>query len=204
LRRGILGGTFDPIHLGHLVAGREVAGRMGLDRVLIIPAGAPWQKRDRQIASAHDRVEMVRRAIGDDPLFEVSEIDVRRSGPTYTIDMLDELRTLYPQDELILIVGADLAPRLTSWHRYEEVLERVEIVICSRPEYPLDLSALPDGRFVIMDLPTPAISSTAIRARLDAGLDVSDLVPAGTLAYIQEHEVYGPNLLPGTLEDFRL
>lgn len=204
MRRGILGGTFDPIHQGHLVAAREVAGRLGLDRVMIIPAGAPWQKRDRRIAPASDRLAMARLAVAGESLFDVSEIDVLREGPTYTIDMLDELKALHPHDDLILIIGADLAPRLTSWHRYQEILERVEIAICRRPEYPLDLSSLPDGRFTIVDISALAISSTGVRSMLDAGLDVSDLVAPAVLAYIREHEVYGPPVLPNTVEDFRL
>lgn len=202
MRLGILGGTFDPVHNGHLVLGREVAERLGLDRVILIPAGDPWQKRDRRIASAVDRIEMIRRAIAGDPLFEVSEIDVRRSGPTYTVDMLDELQQIHPDDELILIIGADLAPRLSSWHRYQEILQRVMIVICTRPEHPLDLTQLPDGRFMIMDLLTLAISSTGVRARLDAGLDVSEQIPASVLEYLATHEVYGPRI--AQVEDFRL
>jgi nicotinate-nucleotide adenylyltransferase len=204
LRRGILGGTFDPIHNGHLVAGREVAGRLGLDRVVIIPAGAPWQKRDRRIASPGDRLAMVRLAVQGDPLFEVSEIDIRRDGPTYTIDMLEELSVLHPDDEFVLIIGTDLAPRLASWHRYREVLQRVEIAICTRPDYPLDLSSLPDGRFTVVDIPALPISSTGVRAMVDSGLDVSDLVPTAVLEYIREHEVYGSPALPASLEDFRL
>lgn len=204
MRRGILGGTFDPIHNGHIVAARAVAERLGLNRVMVIPAGSPWQKRDRKIASAEDRLAMIRLAISGDPLFEVSEIDIRRSGPTYTIDMLDELGALFPDDELVLIIGADLAPRLPSWHRYEEVLDRVGIAICTRPEYPLDLSRLPDGKFMIVDIPALAISSTGVRSMIDAGLDVSDLMPESVVSYIREHAVYGPHLIPSSVEDFRL
>lgn len=204
MRRGILGGTFDPIHQGHLVAAHEVAARARLDRVLIIPAGAPWQKRDRRIASAQHRLAMVRLAIVGDPLLEVSEIDVEREGPTYTIDMIDELSRLYPDDELVLIIGADLAPRLITWHRYQDVLARVEVLICSRPEYPLDLSHLPDGRFTIVDIPALAISSTGVRSMLEAGLDVSDVLPPLVHEFIRDHEVYGPPALPNAVEDFRL
>lgn len=204
MRRGILGGTFDPIHNGHIVAGREVASHAHLDQVLLIPAGSPWQKRDRRIASSEHRLAMAKLAIEGDPLFAVSEIDIRRDGPTYTIDMLDELAVLYPEDELVLVIGSDLAPRLTSWHRYEDVLRRVEIVICTRPEYPLDLSVMPDGRFTIVDIAALSISSTGIRAMLDSGLDISDLVPVSVLEYIRSHEVYGASVVPSSLEDFRL
>jgi nicotinate-nucleotide adenylyltransferase len=204
LRRGILGGTFDPIHEGHLVAGRSVAEQLGLDRVMLIPAGAPWQKRDRKIASAQDRLEMIKLAVQGDTLFEVSEIDVRRDGPTYTIDMLEELAAIYPNDTLILIIGADLAPRLTSWHRHAEVFAAAEIAICSRPEYPLDFRSLPDGRFTVVEIPALSISSSEVRAMLDGGLDVSNMVPPAVLAYIVENDIYGNRVIPASLEDFRL
>lgn len=190
MRRGLLGGTFDPVHRGHLHAAREIARSAHLDRVLLIPAGMPWQKSNRHISPADDRLAMLALAVDGDELFEVSDIDVRRNGPTYTIDMITELKAIYPDDDLVLIIGSDIVPRLSSWHRYEEVIAQIEIVVCTRPEFPLDLSGLPDGRFSIVDISALPISSSGVRAMIQNGLDASDLLPSGVMTYINDHDLY--------------
>lgn len=190
MRYGLLGGTFDPVHQGHLHAAREIARAARLDRILLIPAGIPWQKAERKIAAPRDRLAMLQIAVGGDPLFEVSDIDLRREGPTYTIDMLAALKEMHPQDELVLIIGSDIVPRLDSWHRYREVIDQVEIIICGRPEFPLDLSQLPDGRFTVVDVNALPISSSGVRAMIQNGLDASDLLPEGVMSYISEHDLY--------------
>lgn len=195
MRRGLLGGTFDPVHRGHLHAARKIASEARLDRVMLIPAGMPWQKSDRRISGAQDRLSMLNLATAGDPLFEVSDIDVRRTGPTYTFDMLAEVKALYPEDELFLIIGADIVPRLKSWHRYQEVIAQVDIIICSRPEWPLDLSGLPEGRFTLVDIDALPISSSGVRAMVQNGLDASDLLPDGVMTYINDHDLYVDQVL---------
>lgn len=205
MRRGLLGGTFDPVHRGHLHAAREIAALARLDSILLIPAGMPWQKADRTISSAEDRLAMLRLAVMDDELFEVSDIDVRRSGPTYTIDMIAELKAQYPQDELVLIIGSDIVPRLHTWHRYEEVISQIEILICSRPEFALDLSHLPDGKFRVLDVNALPISSSGVRAMIQNGLDASEMLPEGVQQYITDHDLYlERSITQPRPEEFRL
>lgn len=190
MRRGLLGGTFDPVHRGHLHAAREIAQAAKLEKILLIPAGMPWQKSDRKISPADDRLAMLSIAVAGDPLFDVSDIDVRRTGPTYTFDMITELKELYPNDELVLIIGSDIVPRLNSWHRYQEVISMIEIIVCTRPEFPLDLSSLPDGRFTIIDVRALPVSSSGVRAMIHNGLDAADMLPQGVMDYITDHDLY--------------
>jgi nicotinate-nucleotide adenylyltransferase len=205
MRIGILGGTFDPIHRGHLFAASAVAEAAQLDRVLLVPAGVPWQKSDREITSGADRLAMLELAIGDDPRFQACTTDLDRPGPTYTIDLLDDLRSRFPDDELLLIIGADVVPKLPTWHRIDEILERVGLLVCARPEYRIDLSGLPTARITILDLPTLPISSSSIRAMVANGVDASELVPEGVWEYINDNDLYRTDApLGARLEDFRL
>lgn len=205
MRRGLLGGTFDPVHRGHLHAAREIAQAARLDRVLFIPAGIPWQKADRKISSPADRLRMLQLALADQPNFDISDIDIRREGPTYTIDMISDLRGIYPDDELVLIIGSDIVPRLHTWHRYQEVIDTIEIVICSRPEFTLDLSHLPKGRFSVVDINALVISSSGVRAMIQNGLDASELVPESVQQYITEHDLYlETSIVQPRPEEFRL
>jgi len=188
VRIGVLGGTFDPIHLGHLAAARAAMECGRLDKVLFIPTGVP-PHRPATVADARQRVEMCRLAIDGEERFEVSDVEVRRSGPSYTVDTLRELRHRYPNDELFLILGWDAAKLLASWRDPDEVQRLASVVVVTRPG-----SGAPDASAGIMcERPTPDISGSALRRAIAAGDDVSDRLPRRVAEYIAKHELYGDN-----------
>lgn len=189
-RIGIMGGTFDPIHNGHLVAGSEVAYRFGLDIVLYVPTGEPWQKADRKVSDKEDRYLMTVIATASNPRFTVSRVDIDREGATYTIDTLRELREQFPDAELFFITGADSLQNITSWKDYEEMFELAHFVGVNRPGYEVDESALPEGKVQFIDIPAMAISSTDCRARARSGQPVWYLVPDGVVQYIEKRKLY--------------
>ena len=186
MRTGILGGTFDPIHLAHLHAA-ETALFAGLDRVLFMPAGDPWQKEDREVTEVDHRVAMVRLAIEGNEGFEVDTREVEREGKTYTIDTLDT----FPDDEsLFLILGADSAAGIRSWHRYEEVLERARMIVVPRPgTSPSAVTeALPGA--LRLEMAALDVSSTMIRAMAKEGRPFRFLVPEPVHQYIVDNNLY--------------
>jgi nicotinate-nucleotide adenylyltransferase len=188
MRLGILGGTFDPIHLGHLAAARAAMDCANLDRVLFIPAAVP-PHRSATVAGAKERLEMTRLAIDDEEGFEVSDVEVRRRGVSYTVDTLRELRRLHPNDELYLILGWDAAKLFPTWRDPEEVRRLASLVIVTRPG-----SGAPTGtRDIVCERPTPDISASELREALAAGKPVRHWLPAAVERYIAEHRLYGDN-----------
>jgi nicotinate-nucleotide adenylyltransferase len=187
---GVMGGTFDPIHHGHLVAASEVAAVYDLDEVVFVPTGQPWQKSEREISSAEHRYLMTVIATASNPRFTVSRVDIDRPGPTYTIDTLRDLEMERPGTELYFITGADALEQILSWKDSDELFELAHFVGVTRPGHHLDGSGLPPDRVSLMEVPAMAISSTACRARVVAGLPVWYLVPDGVVQYIAKHRLY--------------
>jgi nicotinate-nucleotide adenylyltransferase len=191
MRLGIMGGTFDPIHHGHLVAASEVAHLFDLDEVVFIPTGEPWQKNGRKVAEAEDRYLMTVIATASNPRFRVSRIDVDRPGPTYTIDTLRDLRTAQgPSTELFFITGADALAKMLTWHNYEEMFELAHFIGCTRPGHQLADPGLPEGRVSLVEVPALAISSSEVRERVRAGEPIWYLVPDGIVQYINKRGLY--------------
>lgn len=191
-RVGIMGGTFDPIHNGHLVAGSEVADRFGLDLVVFVPTGQPWQKADRQVTAAEHRYLMTVIATASNPRFHVSRVDIDRGGPTYTVDTLHDLRKVYPDAELYFITGADALAKIVTWHNWENMFELAHFVGVTRPGYELahDLPVEQGSRVSLVEIPAMAISSTDCRVRAVALRPVWYLVPDGVVQYIAKHRLY--------------
>lgn len=190
---GVMGGTFDPIHHGHLVAASEVADRFDLDEVLFVPTGQPWQKAGRLITPAEDRYLMTVIATASNPRFSVSRVDIDRDGPTYTIDTLKDLREQYPNEQLYFITGADALASIMSWHDWEEMFELAEFVGVTRPGYELREDMLPadiQERVHLVEIPAMAISSTGCRERASQGRPVWYLVPDGVVQYIAKNDLY--------------
>lgn len=189
-RLGVMGGTFDPVHHGHLVAASEVAARFELDQVIFVPTGHPVGKPDDQVSPAEDRYLMTVIATASNPRFTVSRVDVDRAGPTYTVDTLCDLRAQHPGDELFFITGADALEQILSWRRVDELFDLAHLVGVTRPGYDLDDHHLPRGAVSLIEVPAMAISSTACRARVAAGQPVWYLVPDGVVQYISKRGLY--------------
>jgi nicotinate-nucleotide adenylyltransferase len=190
-RVGIMGGTFDPIHHGHLVAASEVADRYALDEVVFVPTGHPWQKGDVSVSPAEDRYLMTVIATASNPRFTVSRVDIDRDGPTYTVDTLRDLRAVYgPAAELFFITGADALERILSWKDADLVFKLAHFIGVTRPGFPLSDDHLPADTVSLVQVPAMAISSTACRARVVEGKPVWYLVPDGVVQYIAKRNLY--------------
>ena len=190
-----MGGTFDPIHHGHLVAASEVRSWFDLDEVIFVPTGKPWQKSDREVAPAEDRYLMTVIATASNPDFSVSRVDIDRGGPTYTVDTLRDLARDYPKAELYFITGGDALAQILSWRDADELFELAHFVGCTRPGHQiteLTLEGLPRERVTIVEIPALAISSTECRKRTAAGEPVWYLVPDGVVQYINKYQLYAP------------
>jgi nicotinate-nucleotide adenylyltransferase len=187
VRTGILGGTFDPIHIAHLHAGETALHGAALDRVLFMPAGDPWQKEGRALTPAAQRLEITRLAIEGVDGFEIDERETRRDGPTYTIDTLNSFPS---EEELFLILGADAAVGLPTWHEWEAVVERAGILVVPRPGFdPTRVSeSAPTAK--ILDMAALDVSSTMIRAMAAEGRPYRFLVPARVHDYIETNDLY--------------
>ncbi|HKE66379.1 MAG TPA: nicotinate-nucleotide adenylyltransferase [Micromonosporaceae bacterium] len=189
-RIGIMGGTFDPIHHGHLVAASEVADRFSLDEVVFVPTGVPWQKFDG-VSSAEDRYLMTVIATASNPRFGVSRVDIDREGPTYTVDTLREFRSAYGTDaQLFFITGADALEKILSWKDADQIFDLAHLVGVTRPGFELSDDHLPDDAVSLIEVPAMAISSTACRERVAAGHPVWYLVPDGVVQYIAKRRLY--------------
>ena len=198
MKLGILGGTFDPIHMGHLIIAQEAASRVALDEVWFIPTGQPWLKRGNRISPSHHRMEMVRLALGCNPGFKVSSIEVDRPGPSYTVDTLETLREGDAKgDSLFFILGMDSLETVHRWHQPQRLFELCTLVGVSRPEHrDFDLASLDrirpgaSGEVAIVDGPNIEISGAEIRRRVSQGLPITYWVPRAVEKYIHEHELY--------------
>ena len=187
MRLGLMGGTFDPIHHGHLVAADEARYAFNLDRVLFIPTGHPWMKGGH-VASAEERYEMTLLATRDNPAFEVSRIEIDRDGPTYTVDTLRELHANEPDADLFFITGADAILDILSWKDPDEAMELATFVAVTRPGY--ELERLPRDEIKILEIPALAISSTDIRRRVAEGRPIRYLLPDEVAAHIKVQGLY--------------
>ena len=198
MKRALLGGTFDPVHMGHLLLAQEVALRLEVDEVWFIPAGVPWMKQGTPIADAEDRRRMVEIAIADNPRFHLSTVELDRPGETYTVDTLEELRAGSMSDgELLVVMGVDTLQRLHEWKAPARLLELAKVVVALRPGHgELDLSHLEalhlnvKDRVMPVPMPLIEISGTELRRRVQVGEPVRYLVPDAVAAYIEERGLY--------------
>jgi nicotinate-nucleotide adenylyltransferase len=190
-RIGVMGGTFDPVHHGHLVAASEVAGRFSLDEVVFVPTGQPWQKTNHPVSTAEDRYLMTVIATASNPRFSVSRVDIDRNGPTYTIDTLNDLRERFGEKaELFFITGADALEAILGWHRAAELFALAHFIGVTRPGHHLSDQGFPEGSVSLVEVPALAISSTDCRSRVLAGDPVWYLVPDGVVQYISKRNLY--------------
>lgn len=187
-RVGVMGGTFDPIHHGHLVAASEVAQHFGLDEVVFVPTGQPYLKP--AATTSEHRYLMTVIATASNPNFTVSRVDIDRHGPTYTIDTLRDLHAQRPDAELYFISGADAIAQILDWKESEELWSLAHFVAVSRPGHPLTISGLPESDVSLLEVPALAISSTDCRSRVSRGYPVWYLVPDGVVQYITKHHLY--------------
>ena len=197
MRVGILGGAFNPPHIGHLVCAQEALVQLELEKVVFMPFGQPPHRELEDDPGAEERVELVELAVGEDARFEVSRLEVERSGPSYTSDTLRELRDKTPDDELFLILGGDQAAALPRWHEPEAVLSLATVAVVERSNWSrnaigITLGRLPGAeRIRYLDMPIMQISSSTIRRRVAAGQPIRYLVPDKVASYIGEKELYG-------------
>jgi nicotinate-nucleotide adenylyltransferase len=190
-RLGVMGGTFDPIHHGHLVAASEVQSWFDLDEVVFVPTGQPWQKTDREVSAAEDRYLMTVIATASNPRFSVSRVDIDRVGPTFTVDTLRDLQTERgPEWDLFFITGADALEQILSWRDPDELFALAHFVGCTRPEHSLTAEGLPADKVTLVEVPALAISSTECRERVAQGEPIWYLVPDGIVQYITKRRLY--------------
>jgi len=190
-RLGVMGGTFDPIHHGHLVAASEVAAQFALDEVVFVPTGTPWQKQARDVTTAEHRYLMAVIATASNPRFTVSRVDIDRPGVTYTVDTLTDLRAQRGSGvELFFITGADALAQILTWKDAEELFALAHFIGVTRPGFQLADGHLPQGTVSLVEVPALAISSTDCRDRVGRGMPVWYLVPDGVVQYIAKHGLY--------------
>ncbi|MEC4837385.1 MULTISPECIES: nicotinate-nucleotide adenylyltransferase [Mycobacteroides] len=197
-RLGVMGGTFDPIHNGHLVAASEVADRFELDEVIFVPTGQPWQKQGRKVSAAEHRYLMTVIATASNPRFTVSRADIDRGGATYTVDTLVDLRDAHPDADLYFITGADALASILSWENWEQLFTLAKFIGVSRPGYELSSdhiahAELPPDGLSLVEVPALAISSTDCRIRAGQARPIWYLVPDGVVQYVAKHRLYGGN-----------
>jgi nicotinate-nucleotide adenylyltransferase len=192
-----MGGTFDPIHNGHLIAASEAADLFELDEVVFVPTGQPWQKKNRHVSPAEDRYLMTVIATASNPRFSVSRVDIDRGGPTYTKDTLRDLHALNPDTDLYFITGADALASILTWQGVEEMFALARFVGVSRPGYTLNgdhimaaLGSLPADALTLVEVPALAISSSDCRARAAQGRPIWYLVPDGVVQYVSKRRLY--------------
>lgn len=185
-----MGGTFDPIHHGHLVAASEVAAVFELDEVVFVPTGQPWQKSDEQVSAAEQRYLMTVIATASNPRFTVSRVDVDRPGPTYTIDTLRDLARQNDDTDLFFITGADALAQILSWKDVDELFALAHFVGVTRPGHELTDRGVPADRISLLEIPALAISSTVCRERARLGQPVWYLVPDGVVQFIAKYGLY--------------
>jgi len=185
---GVLGGSFDPVHNGHLVVAKEVLDRLGLDKVFFTPASQQWQKNAS--TSPADRAQMVKLAIADSPNFELCTIDIDRGGPTYTVDTLSDLHKQNPSDDFYFVLGADAFASIETWRNFEHIPELARLVVVSRPGHAIEVPDSLRGKIDVVEIPALDISSSQCRALAETGIDLTGLVPNSVNAYIRECHTY--------------
>lgn len=191
LRLGVMGGTFDPIHFGHLVAAEAVAKAYELDSVIFVPTGTPWQKQTD--TSAKHRLAMTKLAISYFPDFKVSSVDIDRAGDTFTVDTLKDLHQEYPGAQFFFITGADSLAGINTWKDSEQLWDLAHFVGVTRPGHRLEVPNSPHGAVTLLEIPALAVSSSEIRAKVISGESLEGLVPAKVLDYIHENNLYQGN-----------
>ena len=184
---GILGGTFNPVHFGHLILAEQVRGQLGLDRVIFVPAFMPPHKSNREVIPARHRFEMLRLAAGNNKDFSVSDIEIRRKGKSYTVDTLRQIKKRYPHAELFFICGSDLVSEIPSWKNVDEIYALASFVLARRPGYGRRLSGRP---FIKISVAQVDISSSLIRRLRREGLSIRYLTPNNVVKYIERHRLY--------------
>lgn len=197
MKLGVLGGTFDPPHMAHLVLAEAARSRLSLERVLFVPAGDPWRKVGQEITPSDHRLAMVRLAVAEDPYFEVCTLEVEREGPSYTVDTLAHLAQEYgPDAELYFLLGEDALRDMPNWKQPERIAELARVVVAPRPPTS-GAGALPEStvpglaaRLIPLDMPLIDVSATALRERARRGLSLRYLVPTAVAEYIGEHGLY--------------
>jgi nicotinate-nucleotide adenylyltransferase len=198
MNTGVFGGTFDPIHNGHLAVAEEVKERLNLTEIIFVPAGRPWMKSDRAISPAEHRLRMLHLALDDIPQYRISEMEIERAGPSYTIDTIKALRkSLESGDELFFILGRDNLPQLAQWKEAAKLITLCYLVAVPRPDAPRpkmkELEAgFPGitGRVMLLDKPEIAVSASEVQERVGRGLSVRHLVPEAVNRYIKEQGLY--------------
>jgi nicotinate-nucleotide adenylyltransferase len=196
MKIGIMGGTFDPIHLGHLIAAEQALIQVELDEVRFMPTYVPPHKAHSPFASSEERWDMVCLAIADHPSFVAERLELDREGTSYTIDTIREMKSLRPDAEFYFIIGGDMVQYLPRWSRIEELSKLIRFIGLERPGYPIELSELPEfliGRVVPVSMPLVDISSTDIRSRLANRVSARYLIPNQVLSYIEENRLYAAN-----------
>lgn len=188
-RIGVFGGTFDPIHRGHVEVAAAVHDALGLDRMLVVVANEPWQKQDRPVTPAEDRFAMVVAALADHPGLEPSRIELDRGGPSYTVDTVRELRDHEPDADIVVVVGGDVVAALDTWHEHEALRDLVTLAVVDRPGAPV-VDPPPGWRYVHVPVAPIDVSSTDLRARLESGRDVEDAVPGAVIRCMSERGLY--------------
>lgn len=197
MRVGILGGAFNPPHIGHLVCAQEALVQLELDRVVFVPVGEAPHRELEDDPGAEARLEMVELAIDGDERFSTSRIEIEREGPSYTVDTLEQLRAEAPGDELFLILGGDQAAALAAWHEPEQVLERATVAVLERLSWGRNAIGIKIGRLRgaeavrYLDMPLMQVSSSMVRRRVRKGLPIRYLVPDGVASYIDANDLYG-------------
>lgn len=189
-RIGVMGGTFDPVHHGHLVAASEAQSVFGLDEVVFVPTGRPWQKEGREISDPEHRYLMTVIATAANPRFSVSRVDIDRPGRTYTTDTLRDLHAQHPDADLFFITGADALHSILTWRDSDQLFELAHFIGVTRPGHELDTDGLPEGRVSLIEVPAMTISSTDCRQRVEDGKPVWYLVPDGVVQYISKYDLY--------------
>jgi nicotinate-nucleotide adenylyltransferase len=191
-RVGLLGGTFDPPHLGHLVVAECARVELALDELRLLVAGDPWMKSTGAVPTPpQDRLAMARAAVADDPYLQVDDREVKRHGPTYTADTLAELRTEEPDADLWFVLGEDAAAGLASWQRVEEAFALATFVVVTRPGSPAPAASSLPAEVVHLEIPQLEVSSTELRERFAAGKATRYLVPPAVDAFVRAHGLYG-------------
>lgn len=194
MRLGIMGGTFDPIHIGHLILAETARQQLHLDKVRFIPAGDPWRKAGRVISPAAHRLAMTRLAVQDNDAFEVDDVEIRREGATYTIDTLQEIRgTLNPDDEIYFIAGEDSLADLPNWREPEAIFELACMAVARREGVSELVNIVPPNRVIWLEMPYIGISATRLREAAMAGESLRYQVPPAVEAYIRDEGLYSPS-----------